>query len=67
MEIKTGLLDGKKEISEFLNGPGEHRLKKYVKAGMPVKFIDGRWIAHKDNIEEFFKRYTKKRSKNIPE
>lgn len=68
-DVKTGLLDGKKEISEFLNGQSEYMLKKYIKAGMPVRFVDGRWLAHKANLEEFFKKYTKTRSskKEIPE
>ena len=67
MNNKSGLLDGKKEISEFLNGPGDYRLKKYVEAGMPVKIEDGRWLAHKENIEEFFKHYTRKRVTRIPD
>lgn len=64
MEVKTGLLDGKKAIAEFLNNQSDYMLKKYIKAGMPVRFVDGRWLAHKSNLEEFFKRYTKIRSKN---
>jgi len=64
---KSGLLDGKDEISEFLNGAGDKKLKKYLKAGLPVLIEDGRWLAHKDNIEEFFKIYTRKKVTNIPD
>ena len=53
----TGLLDGKDEIMTFLKC-SEHKLLKYAKAGMPVLIEDGRWLAHRENIEEFFKLYT---------
>jgi len=67
MDNKCGILDGKKEIRAFLNDPGEWKLKKYLLAGMPVLIEDGRWLAHKENIEEFFKHYTRKRVDDIPE
>ncbi|MCK5541699.1 MAG: hypothetical protein KAI40_03330 [Desulfobacterales bacterium] len=63
---KSGLLDGKKEISDFLNGAGDYRLKKYLEAGMPVLIEDGRWLAHKQNIEDFFKYYTKVKVDELP-
>lgn len=58
--VRTGLLDGKAEISEFLGGAGDKKLKGYIALGMPV-VIDagGRWLAHKDNIEDFFRHYTR--------
>jgi len=64
---RTGLLDGKDNISEFLGGCGEKKLLKYIAAGMPVLIEDGRWLAHKENIEEFFKHYTRKKVSKIPE
>jgi len=64
---RSGILDGKKEISDFLGGPGDYKLKKYLEAGMPVLIEDGRWLAHRENIEEFFKHYTRKRVEKIPE
>ncbi len=65
--FKSGLLDGKDEIREFLNGAGDKKLRKYLEAGMPVLIEEGRWLAHKDNIEDFFRKYTRKRVTNIPE
>ena len=59
----SGLLDGKNEISEFLNGASDYKLKKYVAAGMPVLIDEGRWLAHRDNLEDFFRAYTRKRAK----
>jgi len=66
MNNKTGLLDGKKEISAYLNDASNHTLKKYLEMGMPVIIKDNRWIAHKENIEKFFKLYTWQKVKNIP-
>lgn len=53
----SGLLDGKNEIMAFLRCT-EYKLLKYAKAGMPVLIDEGRWLAHKDNIETFFRNYT---------
>lgn len=53
-----GLLDGKDEIMVFLNCT-EHKLLKYASMGMPVLIGDGgRWLAHKDNIEAWFREIT---------
>ena len=60
-EVKTisGLLDGKDEIRTFLKNASDIKLKQYLKAGMPVKILPGnRWLAHQENIEQFFKEYT---------
>ena len=65
--VRSGLLDGKDEIREFLNGARDKKLKKYLAAGMPVLIEEGRWLAHKDNIEDFFKKYTRKRVTELPE
>ena len=31
----------------------------FIKMGMPARYEDNRWIAHTDNIDEFFRQYTK--------
>lgn len=64
---RTGLLDGKDQIRKFLNNATDYRMKTFLKAGMPVLIEGGRWLAHKDNLEEWFKFYTKKKVDNIPE
>ena len=61
---KTGLLDGKDAISRYLDNASEHKLGKWVKDGMPVRIEGGRWLAHAENIEEFFRAYTRVNSKN---
>jgi len=62
---KSGLLVGKNEISAFLNNASDYTLKKYLEMGMPVIIDDKRWIAHKENIEDFFKMYTCRKVKNV--
>ena len=52
---KTGLLVGKKAIQAFLDDASEHALARYVKKGMPVMIENGRWLDHKENLEECFK------------
>ncbi len=64
---KTDLLDSKQMISDYLNGASNYMLKKYLKVGMPVVFLNGRWLAHKENIEEFCKVFTRKKANNIPD
>jgi len=59
---ETGLLDGKQEISDYLKGASDYKLKKWVADGMPVLVDNGRWTAHKQNLEDFFKAYTRKRA-----
>jgi len=59
----TGLLIGKKRISEYLDDASDYMLTKWIKDGMPVLIADGKWTAHKDNLEDFFKAYTRKRVK----
>lgn len=61
MMTKTGLLVGKSEISRFLGDASDYMMKKYLEMGMPVVIEDKRWLAHKENIEEFFKMYTRKK------
>lgn len=51
------LLTCKQEIMDYLDC-SKDRFKKYIEAGMPALYEDGRWTAHTDNLDEFFKRYT---------
>ena len=62
----TGLIYGKNEISAYLNNASDYLLKKWVREGMPVLIEDGpngRWLAHKENLEDFFRHYTRRRAK----
>ena len=53
----TGLVDGKQAILDYL-GMSKYKIQKFMSAGMPIKIIDGRWLAHKENIEEWLIKYT---------
>jgi hypothetical protein len=59
--------------SETADAPdaSDYIFKKYIKMGMPARYEDNRWIAHTDNIDEFFRQYTKvsmrKMMETIPE
>jgi len=56
-------MTSKEEVRSFLNNATDYALKKFLSAGMPVRIEGGKWLAHKDNIEEFFKVYTRKKAK----
>ncbi len=60
------LLTNKLSIQEYIqslstsNEPcTDYMFKKYVQQGLPARFEDNRWLAHKDNIDDFFKSYTR--------
>jgi hypothetical protein len=40
--------------------------RKYVERGMPARYEDNHWLAHKDNIDEFFKNFTKVTMRGAP-
>jgi hypothetical protein len=53
------ILTSKEEIKEYLGGVSNYLFNKYIKMGMPARFEDNRWCAHTENIDNFFKAYTK--------
>jgi hypothetical protein len=57
MMVESGILDGKDEIMEYLKC-SEHKLLKYHRMGMPVLNDGGRWLAHRDNLEVWFRGVT---------
>jgi len=48
----------KQEILEYL-AISDTLFGKFIKAGLPARFIDGRWYAHADNIDGWFQNLTK--------
>lgn len=53
------ILHNKAQIREYLGNISDYMFRKYIKMGMPALY-DGRdWIAHKDNIDEFFRHVTR--------
>lgn len=53
------LLASKEEIKAYLGDITDYLFAKYIKLGMPARYEDKRWIAHAENIDEFFKTYTR--------
>lgn len=63
---RTRLLKGSEEIAEYL-GVSVPTARKYIDLGLPCVIIHGAYHAHQDNIEEFFRAVTRKRSSDDPE
>jgi len=60
------ILLSKTQIKDYL-GITDYLFRKYLENGMPARVEDGRWMAHADNLEAFFREYTiprKSRRKN---
>jgi hypothetical protein len=53
-------------ISKYL-GVSRNKFYNLVQMGLPAVVIDGKWCAHADNLEAFFKVGTGKRAGKIPE
>ena len=65
-EIKTKLLKSVEEIAQYL-GVSKHIALKYIALGMPATIILNRYHAHPDNIEEFFRGWTRQQIENPPD
>jgi hypothetical protein len=67
LEVKPSdkFLSSKQEIKTYLRNCSDYMFGKYIKAGMPARWEDGRWSAHADNIDEWWKLYTRVSMKNI--
>ena len=57
MKNKTGLLVGKKSICAYLE-MSDYLFGKFIILGMPARYVDGRWYAHIENLEVFFRKAT---------
>ena len=60
---KRKVLTSKKEILEYL-GVTEYKFYRMVEQGLiAARVIDGRWYAHADNLDEFFRARTQQIAK----
>lgn len=64
--MTTKLLASKDEIKTYLGNISDYMFRKYIEAGMPARFEDSRWLAHAENIEEFFRSYTRVSMRKMP-
>lgn len=51
------VLKSRDEIREHY-GLSRTAFDKFISMGMPARIIDGKWYAHVDNIDQFFKKIT---------
>lgn len=59
------ILSSKEEIKAYLGNISDHLFDKYIALGMPARYEPGGfWLAHADNIDEFFMLYTRVTMKN---
>ena len=54
-------------IAKYLGISRNKFLDLAKKKGLPAVIIDGKWCAHAENLELYFKLGTVKGTKNIPE
>ena len=60
------ILTSRQEIIDYA-GISKHLYLKFIRAGLPVLYIDGRCYAHTDNIDDFFKAITRSNMKDLPD
>ena len=58
------ILSCKEEIKEYLGNISDYMFRKYVKRGMPARCEGREWIAYSDNLDEWYKQYTRISMKN---
>ena len=59
-------LTNKQEIMDYCK-ISEKLFIKFIKNGMPAIQIEGRWYAHTENLDDFFKTLTRVSMKNMSE
>ena len=60
------ILSSKQEILDYAK-ISKNLYAKLVKMGLPVLYLDGRCLAHKDNIDDFVKGITRVNSSKVPD
>lgn len=63
-EDRIKLLTSKQAIQGYIakisgEACSEYMFKKYISRGMPARFEDNRWLAYSENIDEYFRTYTR--------
>jgi hypothetical protein len=61
------VLIGKKAIMDYLDLKHEQTFYKWIERGMPALCEDKRWVAHKENIDNYFKVTTNVMNNEVPE
>jgi len=66
MPEKKKILIGCDAIVTYI-GVSRPLFYEFVKKGMPARLLNGRWFAHTDNLDEYFKKLTYYHEKNPPD
>ncbi len=67
MSDKKKILNGRNGIMAYIGIASGPLFMQFIKEGMPARLINGRWYAHTDNLDDYFKRITFYKEKNPPE
>lgn len=54
-------------ITSYLGGMSKNTFYRWVKRGMPAIVVDGCWVAHTDNLDDYFRYISKAKMTEIPE
>ena len=67
MSVKNGrkILIGRDSIMDYLD-MSRPTFYKFLELGLPVRVINNRLYAHKDNVDDFFRKITRHREKEVP-
>ena len=58
MKKSDKILTTKSDILDYIDIKADHLVEFLFKFGLPVLILNGRWYAHKDNLDEFMRRLT---------
>jgi len=61
--LDNKILIGRDNIKSFIGITSNELFQQFITSGMPAKLINGRWYAHKDNVELYFKNITNIKNK----
>ncbi len=60
MRKSDKILTTKSDILDYIDIKADHLVEFLLRFGLPVLILNGRWYAHKDNLDEFMRRLTAK-------
>lgn len=67
MRDKSGkILRTKKRIMKYIDITSEDLFDRLIKKGLPAIVIDGRWVSHTDNLDDFFRLLTRRGIRKVP-
>jgi hypothetical protein len=67
--MKKPILIGETAICDYIGISKGTLFRALLKKGLPARQINSRWYAHAENIDDFFRKFTKvrNRAESIPD